>query len=820
VTSESRTLARKLRLTAAAMVWERLWPALWPLTATLALFLVLAVFDLFGWLPGWLHVLVLAGFAVSIAWAVRSALGEFQWPEAEAAHRRLERGSGVAHRPLETLIDEISGNPIAATQTMWSAHKSRAWRMISNLRVTAPSDGLARRDPRGIRAALGLLLLIGFVSAGPTWQARLAGAFVPDFSSGAGDGIEFVAWITPPDYTGVAPIFLTQASGGNAVNVAEATVIRTPAGSTFHAQVSGSKTQPALGQDDRRMAFEMIDTNNFQIDRLLETGGAFAVIQGRKELGRWQIELVPDAAPQINFVEEIAVNDRGAMGIQYRATDDYGLARTWMRIRRTDLTADAAVGAADLTADAAGGAADADNAELTLDLPLAGVSQLAVDGAREFDLTPHPWAGLPVAITLLAADGAEQIGQSRTIEMILPQREFRNPVARAVIEQRRDLAADPETRDRVAFALDAIADARAEEIEDFGIYLSLRSSISRLKFDETDAAVAEVIDQLWDTALALEDGQLGLAERDLRQAQQALQDALERGADDAEIERLMDELQEALNEYLEALIEQGLENAEGEPGAPNPDGRQVDRQSLNEMLAEARELSRLGSREAAQQLLAELQEILENLRAGNAPREGDGAAAQAMRELGELMQDQQQLLDRTFQQAQRGAFGDPNLAPAPGEQGEVTEGLGELMEGLEGMLGEGQLPGALGEAQQAMRGAGEALRNGDLGAAADLQTQALDQLRQGAAQLLEQLITAAGQQPGGQNVQRIPQPALDPLGRPLPGLGADTSNRIQVPDEADLQRARDILEELFRRAGERTRPLFELDYIDRLLRRF
>ena len=75
---ESRKLARKLRLTAAAMVWERLWPALWPLTATLALFLVLAVFDVFGWLPGWIHVLVLAGFAGSMAWAVRSAIGEFQ----------------------------------------------------------------------------------------------------------------------------------------------------------------------------------------------------------------------------------------------------------------------------------------------------------------------------------------------------------------------------------------------------------------------------------------------------------------------------------------------------------------------------------------------------------------------------------------------------------------------------------------------------------------------------------------------------------------------------------------------------------------------
>ena len=81
----------------------------------------------------------------------------------------------------------------------------------------------------------------------------------------------------------------------------------------------------------------------------------------------------------------------------------------------------------------------------------------ALDIAR-----PLREAGLQVAIALLAADGAGQIGESREIEMLLPQREFGNPVARAVIEQRRDLASDPETRDRVAFALDAIADARAE----------------------------------------------------------------------------------------------------------------------------------------------------------------------------------------------------------------------------------------------------------------------------------------------------------------------------------------------------------------------
>jgi hypothetical protein len=41
-----------------------------------------------------------------------------------------------------------------------------------------------------------------------------------------------------------------------------------------------------------------------------------------------------------------------------------------------------------------------------------------------------------------------------------------------------------------------------------------------------------------------------------------------------------------------------------------------------------------------------------------------------------------------------------------------------------------------------------------------------------------------------------------------------------VPDEIDVQRAREIMEELRRRLGEQNRPTLELDYIERLLRRF
>ena len=82
---------------------------------------------------------------------------------------------------------------------------------------------------------------------------------------------------------------------------------------------------------------------------------------------------------------------------------------------------------------------------------------------------------------------------------------------------------------------------------------------------------------------------------------------------------------------------------------------------------------------------------------------------------------------------------------------------------------------------------------------------------------------AIGNADGNQPENRIgnnPGVALDPLGRPMNGLGADTSNRVQVPTMGDIQRARIILEELYRRAGERKRPTLELEYLERLLKLF
>jgi len=127
-----------------------------------------------------------------------------------------------------------------------------------------------------------------------------------------------------------------------------------------------------------------------------------------------------------------------------------------------------------------------------------------------------------------------------------------------------------------------------------------------------------------------------------------------------------------------------------------------------------------------------------------------------------------------------------------------------------------QPPNQLDGAGEAMDNAQRALENGDLETATREQGRALEQLRQGAQQMAEQMMRQMrqfGQGPGG-------DAPLDPLGRPQRTEGPDLGTSVKVPDEIDVQRAREILEELRRRLGEPTRPQLELDYIDRLLKRF
>jgi uncharacterized protein (TIGR02302 family) len=339
---------------------------------------------------------------------------------------------------------------------------------------------------------------------------------------------------------------------------------------------------------------------------------------------------------------------------------------------------------------------------------------------------------------------------------------------------------------------------------------------------------------------------MSMAERELRRLQQQLQDALAKGAPDAEIERLMGELRQALDRYLQSLAQE-LQRHPDEAMTPADPSQVLTQRDLQRMLDRARDLARNGARDQARELLSQLQNMLENLRAarpGQAQR-GSSEAQQMMRGLHDLMQRQQQLLDRSFRAQRQAGQPDRNgqRSQQPGDNSGDAGQMGDMgdaanqQDALRHMLGEmmrrlgdgmGDIPDPFGRADRAMRNATGALQHGQPGEAIGPQTEALDQLQQAARDFARQLQQRLGKgwgDPGEDDAgatDRAPGDRVerDPFGRPLSSTGTYDQGDVKIPDAGIMQKSREILDELRRRAGERFRPPIELDYIERLLKRF
>ena len=579
--------------------------------------------------------------------------------------------------------------------------------------------------------------------------------------------------------------------------------VSVPIGSKVLARLEGGAGVPSLLVGDKTVPFKAVDNSTYQLEDKIDSGERLAIRQQGRTVAEWAIRIVPEMPPKVEFVVPPSRTLRAALRLEYAASDDYGVASVKAEIRRSDRAPE--------------------EAPIELELPLSGGHPKAAHETSFHDLTPHPWAGLPVTIKLLAEDEAGHVGVSKPFSMVLPERVFNHPVARAIIESRKLLTQDPSRRAEVATALGEIAARPAAFGGDIGVFLSLISARARLDFSGRPETIQAVQQLLWETALAVEEGHLSIAERELRELQQKLMDALDRNAPDKEIERLIAQLQDAIEHYMQALAEQQLRNPDANRTQPERNSQLLESRDLQKLLDRMRDMARTGARDAARQLLAQLQDMLENLRAARLDPGGQGqnSASALMRGLDDLIGQQDRLLQRTFRDAQQGGIGMP-LAP-PGsakgaaEQEVLRKALGEIMRHMGDMSG--KIPGELGRAERAMHDAVEALSRSVPGDALSAQTEALQALRRGRQAMLEGLRDMLGQEGDSDDLDAF-GPSRDPMGRVMPGFGAFDGNDVAIPEHGDVQRAREIQDELQRRAGERMRPELEREYIDRLLRRF
>lgn len=730
-----RHLKVPVALTRVGMIAERVTQAFWPFWTVL--FIALAPLVM-GW-QDLLPLEVVWGYGVvaivALVWTVYRGFRRLNWPrEADAVARVDARLPG---RPIAALNDiQAIGTGDAASEAVWTAHLRRMEEKTHDAKAVEPDLRVSDKDPYGIRY-LAVLFMVVALLFGSIWRV---GSVTEMNGSGEllATGPVWEGWIEPPAYTGKPTLYLADLIA-NRVQVPQGSFITIrlygEVGDLAVSETVSGRTEDLGAATDQQQGFEVNQAGTLSIDG---DGGT-----------SWQILLLEDSPPSVELTGPIEADAMGEMSQPFSAMDDYGVQ----------------FGTATIALDLAtlerrhGLIIDPDPREnVVVDLPMpfsgdrADFEELLID-----DFSEHPWANLPVTLTLQVEDSLGQIGSADPEPLILPGRRFFQPVARAVIEQRRDLLWSKGNASRIAQVLRAVSHRPDEIFPDETTYLRLRFIINRLEDSKDEGLSDETQDELslalWELAVQLEEGSLADARARLERAQERLEEAMRNGASDEEIAELMQELREAMNEYMQMLADQ-MEPS-GNDGTDQPDQQQsgdtITQDELQALMDRIQELMEEGRMAEAMELMEQLNQLMENLQMSEGGEGGEGGpqtpGEQSMEDLAETLRDQQNLTDEAFRdlqeqfnQGQQQGQQQGEQGQEPGEQGqdgqngqggqeqgqEQGQGQGQGDNTVDGMTGDsgqggegGGSPQSLAERQEALRDGLNQLRNGLPGLSGD-----------------------------------------------------------------------------------------------------
>eukprot|EP01037_Dinobryon_pediforme_P017898 gene17897-18129_t len=777
----ARGLEALVRQAGFALTLERLWPFLVALALLAGVFVFVSFAGLWLVLPAFLRGVGLGLFGLAVL-ALFWRATRFKPPLRREALRKIDADSGQTHA-IAAAMDDRPATPDAAGSALWAEHRARLLKASAQLQVAPPRLNLAARDPYALRFLIVLLVFASCFIAGPEKEMRLRAAFDVKSPVALTAVARLDGWLLPPAYTHRPSVLVFTGQFNVPSQNAQPREFSAPSGSVLH--IRGGLT--GLTASGGLVALENTDDER-QFTLKADAELAVSVPSGS---GRLVFHAIPDLPPEIRLLKAERLAN-GKLRLVYKTDDDYGVVAAEVRFSAgTDIT---------------------DRNPLVpppiLPLPIAphlGIGEMETT----VDVSDHPWAGADTQMVLVARDAAGHEAFSVPQDIVLPQIEMNNPLARALMEQRLHLVLEPNLRQlAVQVALDGLLLAPEDFPVAFPAYLGLREAYLMLRKSHQSTELLVVAQMLHDVALDLENQGRSPARRQLKAAERALRDAVKNGASPEEIARLTQNLREALAQVLR-------EEANKPPQSPRSsrDARAMTPEDLKDMLDRLEDMAKSGQSADVEAMLDQLDQLTEHMQAdGDSP---DASPREhALDTLDQLSQDQQNLRDKTYRNGLQ-----PPDAPSSEALKNGQRGLRQKLESLKRALTEAGEAGepALDAAEDAMKQSEQALDANKNSSALEAQGKALEQLRHGAQNLTQR----DGEQKDGQGKSQTGSNGKDPLGRGQQGTSKLTPSRGNGPLTGDAgRRVQDIFREIQRRAGENQRPIPERNYLDRLLRDF
>ncbi|MDB2683066.1 DUF4175 domain-containing protein [Alphaproteobacteria bacterium] len=839
------------------MLSEAFVLAFWRIAAWVFAFFGLWLFEIPQGFGVWISGFVALAFFGGLGFFLYKDLKLFHLPRSWNILRRIEIDSSVKHRPLSGQREKLVQLYSEDARVLWEKNKRSLNGYLSFLKRPKTKGLRQSRDRFGLGFAAFVFFGFGIIAAGSGWQERIQQGLIPVSFSVPGRVQAIRVTIVAPDYTNLAPLYLGQDESGATLEI--------PQGSKVKTLVQGGWGAPKLVMNDRDYDLASEDQKIYTSENNVpdiaqnedeEFSGSISVRQLMHPKASWRYKTVPDLPP------EIRKSEQGAEGESYDV-----ITETMIRIPMI-VKDDYSVESVEIMMDL-----DPEVEQAPLGEKMAELRSVMSPSGENYEISPvvdysaHTWAGLPVVFRVTARDHLGQTAELEPISMVLPEKTFRHPVAKRLIAMRKELAWTPtmETQE-MASEVEEILFKPSSFHEDLGVFLALRSASSRLYWHKPEVEnTKSVIALLWDIAVAIEDGNLSIAMRKLRDAQNSLERALrDPDMSQDEISELMSEMRQAMANYMNEMsreLQKQMESGEQNSViSPEMLGQIIDPGSMASFLDQLEQEMREGNMDKVQEMLSELSEMMDGMSSQMAEMPEDMQMMEdGVNELQELIERQEALLDQTQGQVEKvrtpqdfgtiipldeeflKQFGIENMPPAPdgeatpevntaqnkSEQEALRLILGQLMLDAAEVLEE--IPENMGLAEQEMRLSSARLGENKPAGSVPHQEEAIRQLKE-AQQKLSQKFMARMQQMVGFSLSgrsfgmRPGMMKQDPLGRPYGGEEQDggmyPGSKVKLPNDAEKKRALEILRELRRRSSERDRPQGELEYYRRLLKQF
>lgn len=836
-------------------------------------------------------------YLIGIIYFTRKDILTFSLPTKEKVDTALEKRSAIARGSITAIDDTLANPKTKQTRDLWNTAQKTILQTFTYLKPPAPRALLSRKDPAAFRYIAILIFLSGALISGNQWHNKITTGMlpiIPSFLKNAGKKADI--WITPPDYTQAAQIHLNgMGTHDNTIDIPEGSMLRIRLNTAL-----GNIFQPMLKNAQTTTPLSALGDNLYGLETGIKNAKTLSITQMGLSRIKFKYDYIIDAPPHIqsdiplSILEEVEIIteedgapepleeteqplpyeilDNSQIRIPLLVRDDYSVKELKMKMNIDEMVEHLPLGE------------PFQETRLVMSGPETEFKMAPI-----YDLTWHTWAGLPVTFEYVVNDHKDQTATLEKMSFILPERIFEHPMAKSLIAARKTLAWNyDDSFMEISRNLATLLRAPDYFQNNPVIYLAIKTASTRLRHSdnlrqpERIKAAKAVISLLWNAAITVEDGNLSLAMRELRDAQRALENAMrDPNAGEDKIARLMENLREKMNNYFAEMrreMQKRMQDGEEIPQFSADDFSQmISPDTLSKMMEEIESALRNGDEQKAQELMSQLQRMMDMIDPSMTPRlpKDMQVMNDGINELQELIERQELLLEQTNKQADKlrshnrhqsikkmppldlpsiekmlKDFGMDSIPPMPkpeaekktkrkktekpnstdnpettalknkAEQAALRYILGQLMLDAAETLDE--IPETMGLSEQEMRGSETALGNNAPSTSIPHQELAIKYLKDAQENLSKQFKQRMQQMVGiGLSGG---SPRRDPLGRPYGGKddpeGQGAGSDVEVPDKNQKKAVDEILRTLRERSGDRSLSDQTREYFRRLLRQY